>query len=135
MNKTTLPANTSEIADLLGLPASPDGLPEACPASSVRVLIEAVGDRDLVARALPATVMRRRAGELDRADSERVYRIAAIWLMCHRVFGDDDTARRWLGKPHVMLSGSVPIECAAASAAGLEDAEGVLGRLYYGSAV
>lgn len=122
-----------EIAKLLALPGSPAGLPAACPVAAVRALADAVGDRALLAQALPPALLGRRTGFLDPVHSCRLYRVAAVWLMTARVFVDQGKSRSFLLHPHPLLGGEFPARQAASDEAGVEAVEQVLGRLYHGS--
>lgn len=126
--------DAADIAALLGLPESTTELPSCCPISAIQALKIAVNDRDLLARGLPAKMLRRRTGHFDEGESQRLYRIARAWLMARRVFKDDDRARRFLDRPHHMLNGERPIQKAADGSSGLKNLEELLGRLHYGSA-
>ena len=126
--------DAADIAELLGLPESAAGPPSCCPVSSLKALMITVDDCDLLTQALSPTTLRRRKGHLDEEESQRLYRVARAWLMARRVFGNESRACQFLSGPHTMLAGETPIVRAAAGAAGIENVEQLLGRLYYGSA-
>lgn len=128
-----LGTDPQSVALTLGLSKSPDRLPERCPVTAVGRLVDAVGDKGRLARALPQRVLRRRTGALTPADSSRLYRSTAAWIMALQVFGCREKALRFCFGPHAMLRGATPIETAAQEEAGLEEVRGVLGRLYYGT--
>lgn len=83
-----------------------------------------------------ATIKRRRRDNkpLSRETSERVERVARVWIMARDVFGGDDKARRFMFAPHMLLDGEFPVEVAALNDVGADAVECVLGRLKYGSA-
>lgn len=51
------------------------------------------------------------------------------------IYGNADTARAFLSKPHVMLDGNVPFEVALATGPGADSVINVLGRAGYGGGV
>lgn len=83
-----------------------------------------------------ATIKRRRKDKkpLSPENSERVERVARVWTMACDVFGDEDKARRFMFKPHMLLDGEIPVEVAALNDVGADAVESLLGRLKYGSA-
>jgi putative toxin-antitoxin system antitoxin component (TIGR02293 family) len=84
-----------------------------------------------------ATLNRRRkarGARLSSAESERLARIARVWVFAREVWGSDAEARAFLFRPHMMLEGRTPIEVAVGTNMGAELVEDILGRLRYGSA-
>lgn len=128
-----LGSDSQSVALTLGLSEHADRLPERCPVTAVGWLVDAVGDKGLLARALSQRALRRRTGALTPADSSRLYRATAAWIMAVQVFGCREKALQFCARPHAMLRGATPIEAAAEEEAGLEEVRGVLGRLYYGT--
>lgn len=128
-----LGTDSQSVARTLGLTESSDSLPERCPVTAVGALIDAVGDKALLARSLSPRVLRRRTGCLAPIDSNRLYRATSAWLMALYVFGSRAKALRFCSGPHAMLRGATPLETAAGGEAGLEEVQALLGRLYYGT--
>lgn len=74
---------------------------------------------------------RRRAGRLDKDESERVYRIAHLVLHAAEVFGSLERARQWLKKPQIALGGATPLVFADTEP-GAREVEDVLVRIEHG---
>lgn len=115
-------------------------LEEGLPVRSFDLLMNQVAPRDksfsylIVAR---ATLDRRRHAKDKRLtvdESERLARLARIWELALKVWGSKEEARRFLFEPHMLLDGRLPAEMAARTDEGARLVEGILGRLYYGSA-
>lgn len=82
-----------------------------------------------------ATLSRRvKAGALTSREGEVVARLAGILAFATEVWGDIDTAREFLMRPHIMLEGRRPIDLALKSEIGAAAVTEILGRLQYGSA-
>lgn len=81
----------------------------------------------------PATYARRRAAKrLSPQESDRVYRIAAVYRDVIRFFdGDEDAAREWLTSPVVGLGSKMPLDLLDNSA-GTEAVRTLIGRLEHG---
>jgi putative toxin-antitoxin system antitoxin component (TIGR02293 family) len=78
------------------------------------------------------TLARRRLeGRLQALESERVYRIAALFDRAKEVLGTCDEARRWLKESNRALAGAAPLEYAGTEI-GAREVEDLLGRLEYG---
>jgi putative toxin-antitoxin system antitoxin component (TIGR02293 family) len=88
-----------------------------------------------VARIAPATLTRRRnsaAGLLSPGESDRIYRIAAIYRSALQLFeGDGDAARGWLGEPAKALGGNTPLQHLDTEA-GAAEVSDLIGRLEHG---
>ena len=80
-----------------------------------------------------ATFHRRKGGEakLPPAVSDRVVRYARLLGQALQVFGDLDSAKRWLGAPQFGLGGAVPLDYAR-SEVGAREVENLLGRIEHG---
>ncbi|MGH9609503.1 MAG: type II RES/Xre toxin-antitoxin system antitoxin [Bryobacteraceae bacterium] len=74
---------------------------------------------------------RRRAGRLDRVESDRLYRFARTVALATRYIGDTEAAMRWLKHPNRALGGKVPLE-SIDTELGARAVENVLGRIAYG---
>ncbi len=87
-----------------------------------------------------ATYARRRlqagAGQalMSKDESERLARLARIWILACEVWGGEDAARRFLHDPHALLDGKTPLAVVLDGEMGGRLVEEVLGRLAYGSA-
>jgi putative toxin-antitoxin system antitoxin component (TIGR02293 family) len=80
-----------------------------------------------------ATFHRRKGGaaKLPPAVSDRVVRYARLLGQALQVFGNQDTAKQWLGAPQFGLGGAVPLDYAR-SEVGAREVENLLGRIEYG---
>ena len=106
----------------------------------------APSDSGFAFRIIPrATLARRRksfAAARDRADGRlsaeegtRLARLASVWAMALDVWGDAESARRFLFEPHPLLHDRRPVDVVLENQLGRPVVEGILGRLKYGSAV
>ncbi|MDN3517260.1 DUF2384 domain-containing protein [Aquisalimonas lutea] len=77
---------------------------------------------------------RRKREPLSKSESERLARVARVWVMAKAVYKADEFARTFLGRPHPMLAGRVPLEVAVETEFGTAAVVEILGRLKYGSA-
>ncbi|MCZ7555014.1 MAG: DUF2384 domain-containing protein [Bacteroidia bacterium] len=78
------------------------------------------------------TLARRKLeGRLQALESERVYRIAALFDQAKEVLGNHDEARRWFKEGSRALAGAAPLEYAGTEI-GAREVEDLLGRLEYG---
>lgn len=80
-----------------------------------------------------ATFHRRKGGaaKLPPAVSDRVVRYARLLGQALQVFGNQDSAKQWLGAPQFGLGGAVPLDYAR-SEVGAREVENLLGRIEYG---
>ncbi len=80
-----------------------------------------------------ATLSRRRAKQqpLDRDHSDRLMRYARLYWMAVDYFGEQTTARDWLGRPARGLVGRSPLEFAETEM-GAREVEDLIGRLEHG---
>lgn len=80
-----------------------------------------------------ATLSRRRAKQqpLDRDHSDRLMRYARLYWMAVDYFGEQTTARDWLGRPVRGLGGRSPLEFAETEM-GAREVEDLIGRLEHG---
>ena len=93
-------------------------------------------DGGLKYRLIPrATLARRRAGAFLSADqSEKLARLARIWVFAREVWGGEAAARDFLMRPHAMLEDQAPLDVVIESETGAELVREILGRLQFGSA-
>jgi putative toxin-antitoxin system antitoxin component (TIGR02293 family) len=78
-----------------------------------------------------ATLHRRKqSGRLTPDESEKVLRFRRLMEQATGIFGTEDEARRWLGRPKRGLGGAVPLEYAG-SEIGAREVEQLLGRIQY----
>ena len=71
---------------------------------------------------------RRKSGQLDSAESERLVRFARLMGRTVEMLGDEETAREWLKSPAVAFSGESPLSFADTEV-GAREVETLLGRL------
>ena len=142
----TFPTNV--IAKALGLNGNAGMSPLALlsaiegglPVRSLDLLAELVAPADTAFkyRIVPkATLGRRKAGEsakLSREEGERAARLAEVWALAMEIWGDADTVRVFLGRPHPLLDGTRPLDLVLASEIGARLVRDVLERGRYGSA-
>jgi len=84
-----------------------------------------------------ATLARRRitrSRQLSPEESGRLARVAQVWALARDVWGDDESARAFLFRPHPLLKQRAPIEMALGTDLGARLVEDILGRLRHGSA-
>lgn len=109
-----------------------DGLPQTVVEEVMHAagltLKELAASLDLSPRSLQR---RRRAGRLDRHESDRVYRLARIVALAKRYLGSDEAAPKWLKRPNRALGGKTPLEMLDTEL-GAHAVENVLGRIAYG---
>ena len=74
---------------------------------------------------------RRKEGRLHTDESERLYRIAALYDRSLEVLGDRETANAWFKAPKTALSGKTPLEFSDTEP-GAREVEDLLGRLEHG---
>jgi putative toxin-antitoxin system antitoxin component (TIGR02293 family) len=80
----------------------------------------------------PRTLARRKSeGLLQSLESERVYRIGALFDRAKEVLGNRDEARRWFKAGARALGGTAPLEYADTEI-GAREVEDLLGRLEHG---
>lgn len=99
----------------------------------------APGEAGFIATIVPkATLSRRRVSNhptLSSEESNKLARLAKVWTMAMRVWGDETDAREFLRRPHPMLDGRAPREVALASDPGTDAVVNVIGRGAYGGGV
>jgi putative toxin-antitoxin system antitoxin component (TIGR02293 family) len=88
----------------------------------------------IVPRATLARRRRQHDERLSAEESERLARLAKLWVLARDVWGDDESARAFLFRPHMMLEARRPIDVALGTDLGARLVEDILGRLQYGSA-
>jgi putative toxin-antitoxin system antitoxin component (TIGR02293 family) len=74
---------------------------------------------------------RREKGRLRTDESERVLRLAQVYDMAFRVFGNREKAESWLKKPARGLGGKIPLEYADTDL-GAHEVINLLGRIDHG---
>lgn len=75
------------------------------------------------------------AGRLSKAESTRLVRFVRIWEMALRVWKDEDAARAFLQRPHMLLDGRTPLAVVLSGEVGGQLVEDILGGLLYGTGV
>ena len=81
---------------------------------------------------IPVRTFRRRAltKSLDREQSDRLARIAAIYVKAAKIFGPTE-AREWMKTPLPALGGNAPLEFCDTTV-GASEVEDLIGRIDYG---
>lgn len=74
---------------------------------------------------------RRRKGLLSQHESERLFRVARVLARAEEVWGDVETAFRWLNSPIIVLRGAMPLSLLDTEVGGELIME-TLGRIEYG---
>lgn len=74
---------------------------------------------------------RRKEGRLQTDESERLFRIAALYDRAIEVLGDQERAEAWLKAPQKALGMKTPLQYAETEL-GAREVENLLGRLEYG---
>lgn len=74
---------------------------------------------------------RRKSGRLFTDESERLYRIAALFDRAVEVLGDREAAKSWFKVPKKALGGKTPLEFADTEP-GAREVDSLLGRLEHG---
>lgn len=74
---------------------------------------------------------RKKAGRLDRAESDRLVRFARLFQRASAVLGGAVSARSWIGAPAVSFRGECPLDYADTET-GAREVEALLGRLEHG---
>jgi putative toxin-antitoxin system antitoxin component (TIGR02293 family) len=81
--------------------------------------------------AMRTLARRKKEGRFQLPESERVFRIGALFDKATEVLGDAHTARQWFKNPKKALEGKSPLEYADTEI-GAREVEDLLGRLEYG---
>lgn len=90
---------------------------------------------DTLRRIIPRSTLaaqRKKADSLTPAQGERFYQAGKVFGFAVNVLGDEETARRFLTRPHPMLDDRTPIDIALESGAGADLVVNLLGRGAYG---
>ncbi len=74
---------------------------------------------------------RKKAGALDRAESDRLVRFGRLFRRAAAVLGSEDAARGWLSEPAFAFGGEPPLDYADTEA-GAREVEALLGRIEHG---
>ncbi len=92
----------------------------------------AAGDLATTTNIALRTLTRRKSeGRLRTDESERLYRISALYDRAVQVLGDKEAARHWFKTPKQALGGRSPLEYADTEP-GAREVEDLLGRLEHG---
>lgn len=83
------------------------------------------------------TLERRRKDKkpLSTEESDRLARIAKVFVFGLEIFGDEGKVREFLNRPHMMLDSQTPLDVALATGPGADAVMNVLGRAAYGGGV
>jgi putative toxin-antitoxin system antitoxin component (TIGR02293 family) len=74
---------------------------------------------------------RKKTGQLDASESERLIRLARLMARATEVFESEESARSWLKRPALALAGESPLGFADTEV-GAREVEFLLGRLEHG---
>lgn len=74
---------------------------------------------------------RKKSGQLDASESERLIRVARLMARATEVFESEESARSWLRRPALALAGESPLGFADTEI-GAREVEFLLGRLEHG---
>ena len=108
------------------------GLPKSALRNAVRRIFEDAGEqRRMMYRIVPEATFKRRRDRLSSAESERTERLARVIATAEYVWGDRDSARRFLTTPHPMLAGKAPLN-AAMTELGARQVEDLLAKILHG---
>ena len=113
-----------------------DALKRGLPASRIDALTDTLGVptariADVLSIALSTLGRRRKAGRLDRDESERAYRLARLVDRAAEVFGSVEAGAEWMRRPQFALGGATPLAFADTEP-GSREVERVLGRIAHG---
>ena len=135
--------SAEKIATVMGLGPSVRSLSElsravsrGVPKSALRRIAERVAEspgeeRAVMSRIVPSATFKRRRKLLKPEESAKAERLARVIATADEVWGDPETARRFLRSPHAELGGRNPLE-AAYSELGARQVEELLWKLFYG---
>ena len=128
----TFPELDQEVGSLI------DALKGGLPASRIDALTATLGlpaSRVADVLSIPTSTLnrRRKAGRLDRDESERAYRLARLVDRAADVFGSVEGGVEWLKQPQFALGGATPLSYADTEP-GAREVENVLGRIEHGVA-
>ncbi|MCB1134288.1 MAG: DUF2384 domain-containing protein [Verrucomicrobiae bacterium] len=74
---------------------------------------------------------RKKAGYLDRTESDRLVRYARLFSRASEALGGEDGARSWLSSPAHAFGGELPLDFADTEV-GAREVEALLGRIEHG---
>lgn len=106
------------------------------PVSAIDHLAEAVApdDRRFKFRLIPKATLerRRKTSKLTSEEGDRLARLAKVFSFALDIYHDEDKAREFLSRPHMMLDGKPPLDIALATGPGADAVINILGRAAYG---
>ena len=137
--KTTTTPGDQFLAGVLGVEADIEAakrIEAGFPAGVVERFLKAAPDaRDSlndVLKMSPRTLTRRRGeGRLSPAESDRLYRVVALYALAADVLGSVEAADEWMTSPAVALNDAAPLDYSR-NAAGAKRVERLLLRLEHG---
>jgi len=150
MGHIFVPSEENVVVDLAGMLGIGEGrsmaplrlverIGEGLPVSSLDRVAQQVapGDRNFRYRVVPRSSLARRqhSNRLTAEEGARLARLANIWGFAREVWKDDDKARRFLFRPHMLLEDRLPIDVALGSELGAELVKSILGGLLHGTAL
>lgn len=86
---------------------------------------------DLLGMSRATLHRRKKAGHLDRAESDRLVRYARLFTKASAALGGAKSARSWLAAPAVAFRGEAPLDFADTEV-GAREVEALLGRIEHG---
>lgn len=129
----------SEVSSILREPEAPyvvsrvrDGLPMG-EFQSARAMLGLTEERlaDLLGMSRATLHRRKKSGQLDRAESDRLVRFIRLFSRACEALGGDAGARSWLGAPALAFQGECPLDYADTEV-GAREVEALLTRLEHG---
>ena len=140
-------AEAQNLSDSLGLRggrgsplAVANSIKSGLPLSSLERLARKVapGESAFIYRFVPrATLTRRRSRAKPRLtvdEGNRVAAVAKVWDFAMEIFQDEEKAREFLHRPHLLLENQRPVDVAADTGVGADLVVDMLGRAAYGGA-
>lgn len=109
---------------------------EGFPLASVDQISDSIGierDKTLDLIGLPKRTYARRKkeGRLDLSESDRLFRLARIFVSARLVLGSTEKASRWLQKRNRSLGNRIPLDLLGTDV-GAYEVEKILGRIQHG---
>lgn len=141
-------AEAMNVANVLGIPTAKRGaslslaeaIEKGLPLAALERLAHAMAPNDssFRQRLMPrATWDRQRKSAEPKLTSEegnRLARLAKVWAFALQIYKDEEKARTFLNRPHMLLEGKKPLDVALATDPGADLVINILGRAAYGGA-
>ena len=109
---------------------------EGFPLESVDQISDSIGIErnktlDLIGLPKRTYARRKKEGRLDLSESDRLFRLARIFVSARLVLGSTEKASRWLQKRNRALGNRVPLDLLGTDI-GAHEVEKILGRIQHG---